>query len=112
MGSRKYVGMDVHQASISVEVRDETGTLVMESVLETEASTLSWSVTSSCKAGRVALAQWTLQHQEHLVVLRPGRFGLLVHTLFCRPAPASLGLVVPEIIFVLAAGASLIAGIS
>jgi DNA end-binding protein Ku len=32
----------------------------------------------------VALAQWTLQHREHLVVLRPGRWGLLAHTLFYR----------------------------
>ena len=40
MDSRKYVGMDVHQASISVAVRDEIGKLVMESILETKASTI------------------------------------------------------------------------
>lgn len=26
--------------------------------------------------------KWTLHNREHLVLLRPGRFGLLVHTLF------------------------------
>ena len=36
------------------------------------------------RSGYAALAQWTLQHREHLVVLRPGRFGLLAHTLFYR----------------------------
>jgi transposase len=40
MENRKYVGMDVHQASISVAVRDETGKLIIESVLETKASTI------------------------------------------------------------------------
>ena len=33
-------------------------------------------------AGYAALAQWTLHNREHLILLRPGRFGLLVHTLF------------------------------
>ena len=36
------------------------------------------------RSAYVALAQWTLQHREHLVVLRPGRFGLLAHTVFYR----------------------------
>ena len=36
------------------------------------------------RSGYVGLAQWTLQHREHLVVLRPGRFGLLAHTVFYR----------------------------
>jgi DNA end-binding protein Ku len=34
------------------------------------------------RTGYAALAQWTLHSREHLVLLRPGRFGLLVHTLF------------------------------
>ena len=33
MDSRKYIGMDVHQASISIAVRDANGKLVMESVM-------------------------------------------------------------------------------
>jgi hypothetical protein len=40
MDSKKYIGMDVHQATISVAVRDSAGKLVMESILETKASTL------------------------------------------------------------------------
>ena len=34
--------------------------------------------------GKAALAQLTMDSREHLVLLRPGRFGLLVHTLFYR----------------------------
>jgi transposase len=40
MNSRKYIGMDVHQASISIAVRDDNGKLVMESVIETKAATI------------------------------------------------------------------------
>jgi DNA end-binding protein Ku len=34
------------------------------------------------RSGYVSIAQLTLHTREHLVLLRPGRFGLLVHTLF------------------------------
>src|SRR5215469_1807668 len=40
MSSEKYIGMDVHQATISVAVMDATGKLIMECVLETKASTI------------------------------------------------------------------------
>ncbi len=40
MSQEKYIGMDVHQATISVAVRDVQGKLTMESVLETKASTI------------------------------------------------------------------------
>jgi hypothetical protein len=40
MNSEKYIGLDVHQATISVAVMDSQGKIIMESVLETEASTL------------------------------------------------------------------------
>jgi hypothetical protein len=46
MDSKKYVGMDVHQATISIAVRDSVGKLVMESIIETKASPF-WSF---CKA--------------------------------------------------------------
>jgi hypothetical protein len=36
----KYIGLDVHQATISVAVMDSQGKVVMESILETKASTL------------------------------------------------------------------------
>jgi hypothetical protein len=42
MDSEKNIGMDVHQATISVAVQDSAGKVVMESILETKAST-SWN---------------------------------------------------------------------
>ena len=40
MDNRKYIGMDVHQASISIAVIDAGGKLVMECVIETKAGTI------------------------------------------------------------------------
>ncbi len=40
MDSKKYIGMDVHQATISVAVRDSRGNLGMEAILETKADTI------------------------------------------------------------------------
>ena len=40
MSSEKYIGLDVHQATISVAVMDSRGKIIMESILETKASTL------------------------------------------------------------------------
>jgi hypothetical protein len=40
MTGEKYIGLDVHQATISVAVMDSQGKVVMESILETKASTL------------------------------------------------------------------------
>ena len=40
MDRTKYIGMDVHQASISIAVRDASGKLVMESLVETKAATI------------------------------------------------------------------------
>jgi len=37
MNSEKYIGLDVHQATISVAVLDSQGKLLMESILETKA---------------------------------------------------------------------------
>jgi len=34
MNDAKYIGMDVHQATISAAVRDSRGNLVMEAILE------------------------------------------------------------------------------
>ncbi len=39
MNDAKYIGLDVHQATISAAVLDSTGNLVMECFLETKAST-------------------------------------------------------------------------
>ena len=40
MNDAKYIGLDVHQATISAAVLDSTGQLVMESILETKAATI------------------------------------------------------------------------
>jgi hypothetical protein len=39
VNSEKYIGLDVHQATIVVAVMDSSGKLVMESILETKAAT-------------------------------------------------------------------------
>ena len=40
MDSKKYIGMDVHKESISIEVRNAAGMIVMECVLETKANAI------------------------------------------------------------------------
>jgi transposase len=40
MSQEKYIGMDVHQATISVAVMDASGKLLMECLLETKAATI------------------------------------------------------------------------
>ena len=40
MNSEKYIGLDVHQATIVAAVMDSTGKLVMESILDTKAATI------------------------------------------------------------------------
>src|SRR5258708_29360264 len=40
MNQQKYIGMDVHQATISVAVIDDRGKLLMECTLETKAGTI------------------------------------------------------------------------
>ena len=40
MNDTKYIGLDVHQATISAAVLDWTGKLIMESILETKAATI------------------------------------------------------------------------
>src|ERR1022692_19557 len=64
MDSEKYIGLDVHQATIVVAVLDWSGKLVMESILETEAATILQFFARSrccqrdfrlCNSGRVSL---------------------------------------------------------
>jgi hypothetical protein len=40
MNDTKYIGLDVHQATISVAVLDPSGKLVMEAILKTKAETI------------------------------------------------------------------------
>ncbi len=49
MNDAKYIGLDVHQATISATVLDSTGKLVMESILETKAQPFC-SLSTVCAA--------------------------------------------------------------
>jgi hypothetical protein len=40
MNDAKYIGLDVHQPTISVATLDSSGKLVMEAILETKAETI------------------------------------------------------------------------
>ncbi len=40
MNDAKYMGLDVHQATISVVILNSTGNLVMEAILETKSATI------------------------------------------------------------------------
>jgi hypothetical protein len=72
MSQEKYIGMDVHQATISVAVMDSRGKLIMENILETKAATilefiqgLHGSLSVSFEEG--CLASSTLSGQELLL---------------------------------------------
>jgi hypothetical protein len=39
--NKKYIGMDVHQASISIAVSDAAGKVLMECIIETKAARFS-----------------------------------------------------------------------
>ena len=40
MSSDKYIGLDVHQSTVSIAVLDSGGKLVMESIIETKPETI------------------------------------------------------------------------
>jgi hypothetical protein len=58
MNSEKYIGLDVHQATISVAVLDHTGKLVMECILETKAATI---LEFFCRTARNVVGDLALQ---------------------------------------------------
>jgi hypothetical protein len=55
VNSEKYIGLDVHQATISVAVMEPRGKVVTESILETKASTILGTIAGltiqSCEDG-------------------------------------------------------------
>ena len=86
MNSEKYIGLDVHQATIVVAVLDSTGKLVMESILETEAATIlqffaglrgTVSVTFEEGTWSVWLYDLLNPHVDKLVVCNPRKNALL-----------------------------------
>jgi|ERR1700675_444955 hypothetical protein len=86
MNQVKYIGMDVHQATISVAVLDSAGKLVMESILETKASTLlqflqglrgSLSVTFEEGTSAAWLYDLLKPHVANVLVCDPRKNALL-----------------------------------
>jgi len=86
VNSEKYIGLDVHQATISVAVVDSTGKVVMESVLETKAATilqffagLRGRLSVTFEEGTCAARLYDLlkPHVAHLVVCNPRKNALL-----------------------------------
>jgi hypothetical protein len=88
VNSEKYIGLDVHQATISVAVMDSRGKLVMESILETKAATIleffaglrgTLSVTFEEGTWATWLYDLLKPHVAKLVVCNPRKNALLKH---------------------------------
>src|SRR5881394_2385402 len=86
MSSEKYIGLDVHQATISVAVLDSRGKLVMESIVETKAATIldflaglrgTLSVTFEEGTWAAWLYELLKPHVDKLVVCNPRKNALL-----------------------------------
>jgi hypothetical protein len=88
VNSEKYIGLDVHQATISVAVMDSKGKVVMESILETKTSTIleffaglrgTLSVTFEEGTWAAWLYDLLKPHVAKLVVCNPRKNALLKH---------------------------------
>ena len=86
MNSEKYIGLDVHQATISIAVMDSTGKVVMESILETKGATIleffeglrgTLSVTFEEGTWAAWLYDLLKPHVAKLVVCNPRKNALL-----------------------------------
>src|SRR5882724_4199115 len=86
MSSEKYIGLDVHQATISVAVMDSQGKLIMESILETKASPIleflaglrgALSVTFEEGTWAAWLYDLLKPHVAKLVVCNPRKMAVL-----------------------------------
>src|ERR1700756_3878051 len=94
MSGEKYIGLDVHQATISVAVIDFQGKLIMESILETKASTileflagLRGTLWLTFEEGTWAAWLYDLlkPHVAKLVVCNPRKNALLLTFPFIDP---------------------------
>jgi hypothetical protein len=84
--NKKYIGMDVHQASISIAVSDAAGKVLMECIIETKATTvlefiqgLRGSLWVTFEEGTSAAWLYDLlkPHVANVVVCDPRRNSLL-----------------------------------
>ena len=82
----KYIGMDVHKETISIAVMNGEGKLVMESIIETKASTILQFIQGLCGDLHVTFeegtsAAWLYDllkpHVSELVVCDPRKNALL-----------------------------------
>src|ERR1700719_48200 len=85
MSEAKYIGMDVHTATISAAVRDSSGSLVMEATLETKAETILQFVHGLRGSLHVAFEEGTCAAWLH-DLLKPHVTKVLV----CDPRKNSL----------------------
>lgn len=70
MNDAKYIGLDVHQATISAVVLDSVGKLLMESILETKAATILQFVHGLRGSLHITFEEGTCAHWLH-DLLRP-----------------------------------------
>jgi transposase len=86
MTSTKYIGMDVHKESISIQVMNSVGKVVMECVIETKASTILQFIDGLRGDVRVTFeegtwAAWLYDllkpHVTEVVVCNPRKAALL-----------------------------------
>jgi hypothetical protein len=86
MSQEKYIGMDVHQATVSVAVMDAQGKLTMECLLETKAATIieyirglhgTLSLTFEEGTSAAWLHDLLKPHVSRLVVCDPRKAALL-----------------------------------
>jgi transposase len=85
MNDAKYIGLDVHQATISAAVLDSSGKLVMEAILETKAETILQLIQGLRGSLRVTLEEGTCAAWLH-DVLKPH----VAHVLVCDPRKNAL----------------------
>jgi transposase len=85
MNDAKYIGLDVHQATISAAVLDSTGKLLMESILETKAATILQFVHGLRGSVQVTFEEGTCAAWLH-DLLQPHVAGVLV----CDPRKNAL----------------------
>src|SRR5450756_3212813 len=85
MNDAKYIGLDIHQATISLAVLDSAGKLVMEAILETKAETILQFIQGLRGSLHVTLEEGTCAAWLH-DVLKPHVTEVLV----CNPRKNAL----------------------